>query len=225
MPDSFFEDLPEEKVEVKPEEKVEEPKAEVKKEEPVAKTATEISLERKSTALAEERRKRKALEAEIAELKGKKDEPEDEPKPDVLDRKSIIEDVRAGIKQDEYSNKVVGRIGFIAKGAGKTKQWALKVKETVDTLPQNLRSGDPETDTQTAIRFLESSGSAGSFTMPTGGSAFDLPSTGSSDERLSSGGRDLARQRLNLTDEQVDKFLSEPQIKMQDGAIGFKLIK
>lgn len=226
----FFADLPEDEKE-KP--VVVEEEKEVVEEKPAERSAEQIALERKSTALAEERRKRKALEARVAELEGKKkEEPEEkeeeveEKKPETIDRDSIVKEVIEKQKQDDYSSKTVARIGFIAKGAGKTKQWAMKVKETVDTLPQNLRSGDAETDTQTAIRFLESSSSGGtSFNLPSGGGAFDLPSANSGDERLSASGRELARGKMNMTDEQIDKYMKEPQIKMQDGSIGFKLIK
>ena len=226
----FFAGLPDEK---KDEEKPieEEPKAEEPPaEEPKPKSAMEISLERKSTALAEERRKRRALEAQLAEMKKPEpkktdEEPKDDAVPEVkpLDEEALLAKLDERRRKEDYSGKVIDKISFIARGAGKSRQWAEKIKETVDNLPANLKSGDPETDTQTAIRYIESAGGA-SGSLP-GGSIVDLPSAAKEDENLSASGRELAKQRLNIDDKEVDRYLATPRTKLDNGNVSFKLIK
>lgn len=238
MPDevkkkSFFSDLPDEEGEKKEEPKVEEkPKEEPAKE----KSSMEVSLEKKSAALSEERRKRKELEAKLKEFEAKKeekpktakDEEEDEEtepdKPGVVDRDSLIKELEERRHKEEYDTRVAESISVIAKGAAKPRQWAEKVQETVQSLPPNLRSGDPATDTATAIRFLESSSGSGSFVMPS--SSVDLPiSMTPGTEELSANGRELARQKLGLKDEEIDKYLKTPRIRLENGNTSFKLIK
>lgn len=240
---SFFDDLKDEeekvgeKIEEKPQEKVEEKQPESKEKDP-----RDVALERKSTALAEERRKRKELEAKLKEFEGKKDEKEEdleedeeekpvkekkqsvETKSEPLDEEALLAKLEQRRKVEEYSNKVVEKIGFIAKGANKSKQWALKVKETVDSLPVNLRSGDPETDLRSALRFLESSNEGGSFNMPS--SSFDLPvASVSNNTSISDNGRQLAKDKWGMDDKVIDEYLATPRTLLPDGNTSFKLIK
>jgi len=238
MPDekSAFDDLKDEGV--KTDELVDAPEEATEPEEPKKeeeKDPRDIALERKSTALSEERRKRKELEAKLKALEAKKapkadDVDEEEEEVDApaapLDRESIIQEVENRRKQAEYQTNIDQEIFTIAKGAGKSKQWAQKVKETISSLPANIRSGHHATDVATAIRFMESASGSQAFSMPGAGSSVDLPfGPGSSTNELSPGAREFIKQEMRLDDKTVDTFLNTPMKRLENGNLSFKLIK
>lgn len=243
MPESksFFDDLPEEKVsgEMPVADPVEEPQMEAK---PTEKDARDVALERKSTALSEERKKRKQLEERVKALEGAKvekkeakadnddDEEEFVPPVTALNEEEMLNKLEKRRQEKEYSESTQTEIGNIARGAGKSKQWALKLKETVDSLPANLRSGNPETDVRAAIRFLESASSSGAFSMPSGSSALDIPYSavpgGDSLSQLSENGRAFTKRKwTDLDDKKIDEYLRMPKKRLENGNVEIPLIR
>lgn len=165
-------------------------------------------VQRKSMALDKEKKRRKALEMELEQLKGKGAQ---SPSAPSIDPAAIAEQVRESLRKEEetkrkesYRNSAKEEIKKLYQSTSIAKEEAKELLKIIDTLPQ---TGNPEDDVAFALSWHKTKTSNAHSTMPSfNGSAMSNVSQSTTRGEISQAALEFAKVNAGMDEEEFKKF-------------------